>query len=193
MRSIIRFRTIRSCTIRPWAAACAVALAAVTAGCAQGPSRVSTEVQTCCEAAFHHYETYQVSMTNVPGFLEPYLRGGLTTVLEQKGLRTTMSQPDLAVNIIFDQIFLTADSAERDYFGESVDPQIATRFMAAVSVDMIDTRTDRIVWSGRLSRIHNDPHGQPRGNDHKMQGIIDGFGELFAEYPILLRDVPEGN
>jgi hypothetical protein len=44
------------------------------------------------------------------------------------------------------------------------------------------------VWSGRLSRIHHDPHGQPRGNDHKMQGIIDAFSELFAEYPVRLAD-----
>ena len=179
--------------LRTLAAVSALALIVAAAGCAQRPSRVSADVQTCCEADFHRYQTYQVSMTNVPGFLEPYLRGGLTTVLDQKGLEATMSRPDVAVNIIFDQIFLTADSSAQDHFGESVDPEIATRFMAAVSVDMIDVATDRIVWSGRLSRIHNDPHGQPRGNDHKMQGIIDGFGELFADYPILLRDVPERN
>ena len=56
---------------------------------------------------------------------------------------------------------------------------------------MIDTRTNEIVWSGRLSRIHNDPLGQPRGNDHKMQGIIDGFNELFSSYPFRLTDKPE--
>ncbi len=127
-------------------------------------------------------------MTNVPGFLEPYLRGGLVPVLEQKGLAPTLDTPDLTVNIIFNQVFLTPESTEQDYFGEGVDPGIASRFMAAVAVDMIDTGTDRIVWSGRLSRIHNDPHGQPRGNDHKMQGIIDGFTELFADYPIRLVD-----
>ena len=166
----------------------AVFVVATLAGCAQGPSRVSTDVFTCCEAEFHRYATYQVTMTNVPGFLEPYLRGGLVPVLEQKGLAPTMDTPDLTVNIIFNQVFLTPDSPEQDYFGEGVDPGIASRFMAAVAVDMIDTDTNRIVWSGRLSRIHNDPHGQPRGNDHKMQGIIDGFAELFADYPIRLVD-----
>lgn len=166
----------------------AVFVAAVLTGCAQSPSRVSTDVFTCCEADFYRYATYQVTMTNVPGFLEPYLRGGIVPVLEQKGLVPTMDRPDLTVNVIFNQVFLTPDSVEQDYFGEGVDPGIASRFMAAIAVDMIDTDTDRIVWSGRLSRIHNDPHGQPRGNDHKMQGIIDGFGELFADYPIRLVD-----
>lgn len=160
----------------------------LSAGCAQNPSRVSAEVFICCEAQFQRYETYQVSMTDVPGFLEPYLYGGLAPVLDQKGLRTTLDRPDLMINIIFNQIYLTPETGEEDLFGESVDPGIASRFMAAVSVDMIDTESEHIVWSGRLSRIHNDPHGQPRGNDHKMQGIIDGFAELFADYPIRLSD-----
>ena len=167
----------------------AIALTAL-AGCANRPARVSTEVHTCCEADFHRYSTYRVSVTNAPGFLEPYLRGGIAPVLREKGLVPTMDEPDLSINILFDQIFLSPESDEQDYFGAGVDPGDATRFMAAISVDMIDTRADRIVWSGRLSRIHSDPLGQPRGNDHKMQGIIDGFAELFADYPIRLVDTP---
>ncbi len=161
-------------------------VAAALGACASGPRRVNAEVFTCCEAEFQRYATYQVAMTNVPAFLAPYLRGGLAPVLEQKGLSATLDQPDLQVNIIFDQIFLTQEAEEKDYFGESIDPSSATRFMAAVAVDVVDVDTSRIVWSGRLSRIHNDPMGQPRGNDHKMQGIIDGFAELFADYPIRL-------
>lgn len=159
--------------------------------CAQGPRRVTTDVFTCCEADFQRYATYQVQTTNVPGFLEPYLRGGLTPVLERKGLSETMDRPDLTVKLIFAQVFLTPEAEATDYFGEGVEPGAATRFMGAISVDMIDTDTDRIVWSGRLSRIHNDPYGQPRGNDHKMQGIIDGFAELFADYPFRLVDSSE--
>ena len=166
-----------------------LAVIAVTLGaCAVRPARLSTEVHVCCEADFFHYETYAVTMTNVPGFLEAYLRGGLTTVLDQKGLVPATGDPDLEVNILFNQIYLSPESEETDYFDAGVDPGIATRFMAAVSVDVIDTASSHIVWSGRMSRIHNDPHGQPRGNDHKMQGIIDGFGELFADYPIRLVD-----
>ena len=182
MHSIMRHWTsFISCTF----------LATILVGCVQSPSRVSVDVFTCCEADFHRYATYQVDMTNVPGFLEPYLRGGLAPVLEQKGLTRTVSDPDLTVNIIFDQIYLTPDAAEPDLFGESVDPGIASRFMAAIAVDMLDTDNNQIIWSGRLSRIHNDPHGQPRGNDHKMQGIIDGFSELFADYPIRLTDLAD--
>ncbi|MDH4108419.1 MAG: DUF4136 domain-containing protein [Gammaproteobacteria bacterium] len=163
-------------------------MAMLFAACAARPTRVSTEVTVCCDAEFHLYETYSVGLTNVPGFLEAYLRGGLATVLSQKGLTETLDRPDLRVNMIFDQVFLTPDTEEKDYFGEGVDPGIATHFMAAVSVDVIDAATDEMVWSGRLSRIHHDPHGQPRGNDHKMQGIIDAFAELFADYPVRLTD-----
>ncbi len=165
-----------------------IAAAALAAGCAQAPARVSAEVFVCCEAEFERFETYQVSMIDVPGFLEPYLYGGLAPVLDQKGLRTTLDRPDLMVNIMFNQIYLTEDAEEKDPFGESVDPAAATRFMAAVTIDVIDTDSEHIVWSGRLSRIHHDPLGQPRGNDHKMQGIIDGFRELFEDYPIRLAD-----
>jgi len=163
-------------------------MVALLSACAARPTRVSTEVTVCCDAEFHRYETYSVNLVNVPGFLEAYLRGGLGNVLSQKGLRETIDDPDLRVNLLFDQVFLTPESEEKDYFGEGVDPGIATHFMAAVSVDVIDTSTDRMVWSGRLSRIHHDPHGQPRGNDHKMQGIIDAFAELFADYPVRLAD-----
>jgi len=93
--------------------------------------------------------------------------------------------------ILFEQIFLDENTEKADYFGESVAPINATRFMAAVKVDVFDAAENRIVWSGRLSRIHNDPTLQPRGNDHKMQGIIDGFGELFADYPIRLDDTQD--
>ena len=169
----------------------AAVLTLVLTACAQSPRRVSTDVFTCCEAEFQRYATYQVQITNAPGFLEPYLRGGVQAALNRKGLEETIDTPDVMVKLIFDQIFLTPESQATDYFGEGVEPGSATRFMAAVAVDMIDTRSERIVWSGRLSRIHNDPIGQPRGNDHKMQGIIDGFSELFASYPFRLTDKPE--
>ena len=164
------------------------AIALTAAACAHHPAGVDSEVFVCCEADFHRYATYDLEFVNVPGFLEPYLRGGIAPVLEGKGLMLTLDRPDLHITILFDQVFLSPDSDEQDYFGEGVLPGDATRFMAAVSVDVIDTVSERIVWSGRLSRIHTDPHGQPRGNDHKMQGIIDGFGEIFADYPIRLTD-----
>lgn len=160
-------------------------------GCAQNSSRVSVDIETCCDAPFERYATYQVRMSDIPGFLQPYLRGGLASVLNRKGLTETLDRPDAVVSLIFNQVFLTPEAEPRDYFGEGVNPGIATRFMAAIEVDMIDTRSNRMLWSGRLSRIHYDPHGQPRGNDHKMQGIIDGFDALFAEYPIRLRDKVE--
>lgn len=166
----------------------AAVVALASAGCASRPTRVSTEVMVCCEADFYRYESYQVRMTNVPGFLEAYLQGGLTAVLNGKGLEPTVSQPDLVVDLIFDQVFLGNGSTEEDYFGEGVAPGDATHFMAAVSVDVTDADTNEIVWSGRLSRIHHDPFGQPRGDDHKMQGIVDAFAELFADYPKRLVD-----
>ena len=158
------------------------------AGCVTGPPRLSVEIDTCCEARFERYETYGVMMTNVPGFLEPYLRGGIEPVLARRGLMPTLDRPDLSIRMIFDQVYLSPETAEEDYFGEGVDPEDATRFMAAVSVDVIDTSNESIVWSGRLSRIHSTPYVEPRGNDHKMQGIIDGFEELFAEYPFRLTE-----
>jgi hypothetical protein len=165
-----------------------IALSSAFMGCVQAPARVSTDITVCCEADFFRYKTYQVRITGAPGFLEPYLRQGLITVLDQKGLEVTIDTPDLMVDLVFDQVFLSPETAEQDYFGESVDPSVANRFMAAVAVDVIATATEQIVWSGRLSRIHPDAQGQPRGNDHKMQGIIDGFDALFADYPVRLTD-----
>ena len=180
--------SIRQSALR-WLAA--VAVIGQFFGCVNAPPRLSVEIDTCCEARFERYETYNVMTTNVPGFLEPYLRGGIEPVLTRRGLRPTLDRPDLSIRMIFDQVYLSPDTAEEDYFGEGVDPEDATRFMAAVSVDVIDTANESIVWSGRLSRIHSTPYIEPRGNDHKMQGIIDGFEELFADYPIRLTDDDE--
>jgi len=156
--------------------------------CAQAPTRVSSEVDVCCEADFFRYKTYQVSLTDAPGFLEPYLRQGLASVLAQKGLELTLDKPDLMVNLIFNQLYLAPGDSEEDSMGESVEPAGSDPFMAAVAVAVIDTSSEQIVWSGRLSRIHHQSHGQPRGNDHKMQGIIDGFAVLFSDYPVRLVD-----
>jgi hypothetical protein len=158
------------------------------AGCTQAPTRVSSEVDVCCEADFFRYKTYQVDLTDAPGFLEPYLRQGLASVLAQKGHELTLDKPDLIVNLILNQLDLTPEASEQDSMGESLDPAGSSRFMAAVSVAVIDTSSERIVWSGRLSRIHHQSHGQPRGNDHKMQGIIDGFAVLFSDYPVRIVD-----
>ena len=115
----------------------------------------------------------------------------MASVLAQKGLELTLDKPDLTVNLIFNQVFLSPEASEEDSMGESLDPAHSDRFMAAVSVAVIDTISERIVWSGRLSRIHHQSHGQPRGNDHKMQGIIDGFAVLFSDYPVRLVDTVE--
>ncbi len=158
----------------------------LVAGCATSAPRLTVDVDTCCDAPFQRYETYQVTLQEVPGFLGPYLEGGLDAVLRQKGLAATLDTPDLRVDILFEQIFLDPQSSDRDTLAESVAPSMANRFMAAIKVDVFDVAENRLVWSGRLSRIHPDPTGQPRGNDHKMQGIIDGFAVLFADYPIRL-------
>ena len=162
----------------------------VLAGCVSQPPKLDVEVDVCCEARFEQYSTYAVSMTNVPGFLEAYLRGGLTTVLAGKGLEQTAGRPDLDVRLIFDQLYIDNDAVEKDSMGEPVAAGDDVRFVAAVSVDVLDASANRIVWSGRLSRIRSNPLGQPRGNDHKMQGIIDGFAALFRDYPIRLTDTP---
>jgi hypothetical protein len=172
--------------------ACLYALGALAlAGCATSATpRLNVDVDTCCEANFYQFDTYAVTMGEMPGFLEPYLRSGLATVLAEKGLRSTVDSPDLRVVIRFDQIFLDEATGEEVANWETVEPHDETRFVASVTVEMFDTRNDHLVWSGRMSRIHTNPYGQPRGNDHKMQGIIDGFNELFARYPIRLRDDP---
>lgn len=150
-------------------------------GCVYAPARVSTEVIVRCEAPFHQYATFKINVNNAPGFLEQYLRQGLAQVLENKGLVPTQdSNPDLLANVDFKQVFLSSASEDNDAFGGSADSAVVSRFMAAVTVDVIATDTRRIVWSVRLSRIHSTSHGQPRGNDHKMQGIIDGFSKMYV-------------
>lgn len=168
----------------------ALAAVLVVTGCATSAPRLNVEVDTCCEANFHQYATYALTMGEMPGFLEPYLRGGIGTVLAKKGLRSTVDNPDLRIVMRFDQRFLDEARQEEVADWEPVSPDDETRFVAAVTVEMFDTSSDHLVWAGRLSRLHSNPLGQPRGNDHKMQGIIDGFDELFAEYPIRLSDDP---
>ena len=166
----------------------AVCLALAMAGCATSAPRLSVDIDTCCEGQFERYETYQVTMNEMPGFLSPYLEGGLDTVLAGKGLSPTLDTPDLRIVLLFEQIYLNEGTAGEPAFGESIAPGDADRFMAAVKVDVFDNAADRLLWSGRLSRLHQQQLGQPRGNDHKMQGIVDGFAVLFADYPIRLDD-----
>ena len=128
--------------VRLWLAGLLPAL--LVGGCTTAPPRLSVDVETCCEAQFERYATYEVVTTNVPGFLEPYLLGGIRPVLDRKGLESTVDDPDLSVRLLFNQVYLSQESSADDYFGEGIDPGIATRFMAAISVDVIDTDSERV-------------------------------------------------
>ena len=70
-----------------------------------------------------------------------------------------------------------------DDFSRTLSPGGDTRFIAEVHVDLTNSVTGELIWSGLLSRYHNVVMGSYMHDAPARAAMRQAFSDLFAGYP----------
>lgn len=159
-----------------------VALGAFLAGCASSPG-ISTDVTYCCESGTSGIGTFRVEFKNMPEFLKPMLRDEAAIVLASKGVEYTEGDAHAVLLMTYVDRTLTA-AEERDLDAwEQVAPGGGVRFIAEVDMEMRNTVTRELIWSGTMRRIHNVYEGSYMHDAPARAAMRQALMDIFADYP----------
>ena len=183
--------------------ACCMLLAA----CGSSPT-IATDVTYCCRADVEGIDTFRVDFEDTPDFLKPMLRDEASIVLAARGLQYTESNADAVLMMRFvnktqQRIEERAEVwTEETIIGqndgwsepsiepwERVAPAGGVRFIAQIVLEMKDSSTSELIWSGSMQRIHNVYEGSHMHDAPARTAMRNAFLEMFADFPNPRREI----
>lgn len=156
---------------------------------------IATNVTYCCHTGAEGIVTYRVEFENMPDFLKPMLRDEASIVLGAKGLQYTEGDAHAVLMMSFvNKTQERVDEQREDWDGEEwgeerieaweqVAPAGGVRFIAQVILEMRNTVTGELIWSGSMQRNHNVYEGSYMHDAPARTAMRNAFLEMFADYP----------
>lgn len=166
---------------RAAAALSSLFIAALLGGCASSGA-MDLYVPHACHGVAEPFSTYTLSMVEVPGFIEGVIETAAEGALAAQGLEAAVQpdEADVAVVNTFYLIDRNPPPMEGDPMGEPVQTGGINRFVTHLKVDVVDQRTDRIIWTGAMYRSHAIAGGETFHDDRAVLIIRQAYDDLFA-------------
>jgi hypothetical protein len=158
---------------------------AILAGCAQNPRQVGHSLTVCCPGDYGRYEQFSVEAVELPYFLRDYMVDEFTRAFEEKGLVRDDRINDVKVTLRYHHVNLKPEQEDIDPFVRMEGMNAELSYVANVLVEMRETATDKLVWAGRIHRIHHVSPGEYMHEDSARGEILMAFRDLLANYPRL--------
>lgn len=155
-------------------------LSFILASCASNSSGIGTYIETCCPGS--GYETFSVTTKDIPAFLGPLMQSNFSVAFANHGLQPTTENADLAVELRYEQENLSANRTNDD-FEEQIASGDSLRFVAKIVIDIRETGTDKIIWSGHLQRIHDVGPGEYMHTGSASIALLDAFTKVLKDFP----------
>lgn len=147
--------------------------------CASNPSGIGTNVTLCC--ADKAYQSFSVSAVDIPAFLGPLMVSNFSVALAARGLQPVEDGADLDVVLKYVQTNLMQSNAKDD-FDESLSPGGDVRFIAKIVVEIKETSSGKMVWSGSIQRTHTVSPGEFMHTGRASISLLDSFMELLVDF-----------
>jgi hypothetical protein len=166
----------------------------VVGACSSVPT-IATDVTYCCQTGTEDINTFRVEFEDMPEFLKPMLRDEASLVLSTKGLEYTEGDAHAVLSMSFvnktqEQVDSQQDGWDGEEWGEGrieaweqVAPAGGVRFIAQVILEMKNTESGELIWSGSMQRIHNVYEGSYMHDAPARTAMRNAFLEMFADYP----------
>ena len=151
---------------------------------------IATDVSYCCEAGTDGIASFRVEFEDTPEFLKPMLRDEAAIVLGAKGLEYTEGDAHSILLMTFVNRTLTAEEARDLDSWEKVAPGGGVRFIAEVEIELKNSVTSELLWSGSMRRIHNVYEGSYMHDSPARAAMRQAFMDIFADYPNRKMDNP---
>lgn len=155
------------------------------AACAQTPGKIGHSVTLCCPGNYAAYEAYSIQTADLPHFLEGYVVEEFDKAFQEKGLERNDRVNDLKVSLRYRHVNLRPEQQEIDPFIRQENINVELSYIATVIIEMRETATDKLVWEGRIQRIHRVSPGEYMHEDPARGAFLMAFREVLARYPAL--------
>ena len=140
-------------------------------------------VPHACHGAAAPFTSYSLSLVDVPGFIEDVVITAARGALAAEGLDEAPipGEADLEVVNTFYLIDRNPPPPEyADPMGEPVQMGTTNRFVAHLEVDVVDRRTERVIWTGAMYRAHAIQGGETFHDDRAVLMVRTAYEEMFA-------------
>jgi hypothetical protein len=166
---------------RSLAALSAVLGAGLLGSCASSGA-MDLYVPHACHGVAEPFSTYTLSSVEVPGFIEGVIETAAEGALAAQGLEAAVNPDDADVAVVntFYLIDRNPPPLQGDPMGEPVQTGTTNRFVTHLKVDVIDQRTDQIIWTGAMYRSHAIVGGETFHDDRAVLIIRQAYDDLFT-------------
>lgn len=158
-----------------------LALSGLLVGCASSGA-MDVYVPHACHGVAEPFSSYSLSFVEVPGFIEGVIETAAQGALAAQGLEEAPSPgaADIAVINTFYLIDRNPPPPEVDPMGEPVQTGTVNRFVTHLEVDVLDQRTDNIIWTGAMYRAHAIQGGETFHDDRAVLIIRQAYDDMFV-------------
>lgn len=153
----------------------------IAGGCSSLP-QIAADETYCCHPLAESLTTYRVEFEDTPEFLKPMLRDEASIVLDLHGYDYTEGDAQSVLRMTFVNKTLERGPEEQEAW-ERIAPGGGVRFIAQVVIELEDSVTGDLIWSGSMQRIHNVYEGSYMHDGPARAAMRVAFTDLFANLP----------
>ncbi len=150
-------------------------------GCTSLPT-IATDETYCCHPLAESITTYRVEFEDTPEFLKPMLRDEASLVLAEHGFEYTEGDAESILLMTFVNKTMEESPEEQEAW-ERIAPGGGVRFIAQVVLELRESVSRELIWSGSMQRIHNVYEGSYMHDAPARLAMRAAFSELFASLP----------
>jgi hypothetical protein len=158
-----------------------VAVGFMIGGCTNARLGIGVTVSDCCQPEQVSYRSYGLMIKNAPEFLKPYIVNPMSQALADKGLVRDDTRHDLLITLTYQQTDLK-DEMQKDEFEGHLSPGGGFRFNATMLIEIHDSASSKLIWSGSVSRDHDVFVGEYM-HERSRQAIYSAITEVLKDFP----------
>lgn len=151
--------------------------------CAQTSLQIGHSVNLCCPGSYGEYKEYRLETQDIPSFLSDYVVSEFDSVFQEKGLIRNDSRNQVRITLSYQHVNLNPEQEAIDPFERQLEEDVTLRYIATIVVDIRESSTGEMVWSGQINRIHTVIPGEYMHEDVARPEFAGAFREMLATYP----------
>lgn len=161
--------------------ALAAAMLVLLGGCATIRGMDVYAPDTCYGKA-EPFSTYALAFVGVPGFIYDPVETSASGALAAIGLTPAATPGDADISVVNTFILIDRNPPPQagDPMGEPVQTGSVNRFVAHLKVDVVDQRTDKVIWTGSMYRDHAIAGGETFHDDRAVLLIRQAYDKMFV-------------
>lgn len=162
-----------------------ILLSTLLSACAQYGGQIGTDLDICCPGDYDDYDEYGIVVVDMPLFLRDYVVDEFDAAFQEKGLSRNDQINDLRVELRYNHINLQPDQEEINPFVRIESLNVELSYVAEIQVRMYETATNKLVWAGSISRIHQVTPGEYMHEERARPEFRQAFSRILENYPDL--------